>query len=102
MVIFSVFLAATIFALVGPWLGEELATTVVELGMNSGQGATLSDCLAGVLLFVLITPFVVVLELSPEPQFLVFALNGACWACACWGAWMACKAIRRRWLHRGR
>jgi len=91
----TVNLTALVFAILGPLLSEDLSTVAFEMALNMGQDATLLDHGAVVLLLILITPFVFVLDFSSPPRIL-FALNGACWACACWGAWKAWHGIRRK------
>lgn len=94
-VIVAAYLAAMVFALVGPWLADAVGMIVVEMALNDGQGATVLDHLALLLLYVLITPFVFVMDFDSPPRIL-FALNGACWACAIWALLLAWRSIRHR------
>jgi len=103
LVIVTVFLTAMVFAMVGPWLSNELAMSVIKIGLNNGQGATALDYLALALFYILITPCIFFLDFSTTPP-LIFAVNGACWVCVVWCAWNAWHVIRRkrsqgRWPH---
>jgi hypothetical protein len=82
----TVLLTASVFSVLGGWLSDELGMIAVEVGLNSGGGKAL-DYLAIALLGLLVVPFLFVLDLSPLPRVLFFALNGACWACLCWAMW---------------